>query len=146
MENQNHNSSLTSKANKQYNLAKTPISVIMNPSVVTISETSNIKIAMQIMVNQKISGMPVVNDAGHLIGVLSEKDLLLSSASEKLDSPIKFTKPPDYATPDSTLKDALVKLLKQNRKWLPVVDSKKIPVGIIARRDLLQVFLSQENK
>ena len=145
-ENQDSHSAVVDDADKKYDLGKTPISTIMSITVATISETSNIKIAMQIMVNQKISGLPVVDDADHVIGILSEKDLLLSAASKHLNAPINFTKSPDCATPDTTLKDALMKMLMNNRKWLPVVDNNQKPVGIIARRDLLRVFLSNEKK
>tara|TARA_B100000315_G_scaffold141460_1_gene130506 strand:- start:684 stop:1916 length:1233 start_codon:yes stop_codon:yes gene_type:complete len=133
-------------ADKRHDLGKIPISKVMNPSVITISETLNTRMAIKIMLNQKISGLPVVNGAGHLTGVISERDLLISSASESLDSPIKYTKSPEYLTANLTLKDALMKLLKQNRKWLPVIDSNKKPIGIIARRDLLQIFSSQDPK
>jgi CBS domain-containing protein len=49
---------------------------IMNTGVKTVKANTPVKDAAMIMCLQKISGLPVVDDGGKIVGILSEKDVL----------------------------------------------------------------------
>lgn len=51
------------------------VGAIMTPNPVTISETATVAFAAQIMLQLKVSGLPVVDEQGALRGILSESDL-----------------------------------------------------------------------
>jgi CBS domain-containing protein len=49
---------------------------IMSPNVVTVTETMDLREAAKIFVEERISGAPVVDDLGNLVGVISQSDLV----------------------------------------------------------------------
>jgi CBS domain-containing protein len=49
---------------------------IMNPNVVTVSDTLDLREAAKILVEEGISGAPVVDELGNLLGVISQSDLV----------------------------------------------------------------------
>jgi CBS domain-containing protein len=49
---------------------------IMNPNVVTVTDTMDLREAAKILVEERISGAPVVDDLGNLVGVISQSDLV----------------------------------------------------------------------
>jgi len=49
---------------------------IMTPDPVTIQETDTMYVAAQVMLQHKISGLPVKNKDGHIAGILTETDIL----------------------------------------------------------------------
>jgi CBS domain-containing protein len=49
---------------------------IMNPNVVTITDTMDLREAARIFVEERISGAPVVDELGTLVGVISQSDLV----------------------------------------------------------------------
>ena len=53
----------------------TEVRELMTPEPITISEDSSLALAAQTMLQLKVSGLPVVDAEGLLIGVLSESDL-----------------------------------------------------------------------
>jgi CBS domain-containing protein len=63
-------------------LAKLKIYEIMTQRPITISENASIREAARIMLDKKFSGLPVVDDAGHLIGIITESDIFRLVASE----------------------------------------------------------------
>lgn len=58
-----------------YLLADLTVDKIMTRNVLTISPDAPLIDAAEIMLNEKISGLPVVDDHGRLIGVISESDI-----------------------------------------------------------------------
>ncbi len=48
---------------------------LMTPDPITVSEDYSIGLAAQTLLAAKISGLPVVNEAGELVGLLSESDI-----------------------------------------------------------------------
>ena len=58
-----------------YLLADLTVDKIMTRNVLTIAPGAPLIQAAEIMLNEKISGLPVVDDHGHLIGVISESDV-----------------------------------------------------------------------
>ncbi len=58
-----------------YLLADLTVDKIMTRDVLTIDPTAPLIDAAEIMLNEKISGLPVVDEHGHLIGVISESDI-----------------------------------------------------------------------
>ena len=58
-----------------YLLAKLKIKTIMTPEPITIREDATISEAAQIMIDYKVSGLPVVNAAGDLVGMITESDI-----------------------------------------------------------------------
>ena len=56
-------------------LAKLKVFEIMTQRPVTILENANIREAALIMLEKKFSGLPVVDEAGHLIGIITESDI-----------------------------------------------------------------------
>ena len=58
-----------------YLLAKMKINQTMTPSPITIAEDATIAAAAKVMLDHKISGLPVVNDVDDVIGVITESDI-----------------------------------------------------------------------
>jgi osmoprotectant transport system ATP-binding protein len=119
------------------------VSDVMNKHPITVKENTKLKIAIQTLVNKRIAGAPVITEHGTIVGVTSEKDLLVAAASGAHNTPLPYAAKIDVINKNAKLKDALMIILKNNRKWLPVVDDHKKVVGILARRDLLGVFLKR---
>lgn len=49
---------------------------VMTQSIVTVGPDASIMHAIQLMLKRRISGLPVVDDTGALVGILTEGDLL----------------------------------------------------------------------
>lgn len=58
-----------------YLLAKLKIGEIMTARPVTIAAEETIGEAARLMLEKKISGLPVVDQAGHLVGIITESDI-----------------------------------------------------------------------
>ncbi len=58
-----------------YLLAKLKIKEIMTPDPITIREDATIEDAAQLMIDYKVSGLPVVNAQGDLVGMITESDI-----------------------------------------------------------------------
>ena len=59
----------------QYLIAKIKVKEIMTPDPITISQDSTISQASQVMLDYKISGLPVVDSDGKLVGIITESDI-----------------------------------------------------------------------
>lgn len=125
-------------------LADIPVSSIMTSRPATIGHQTSIRAAVEMVIEKKIAGLPVVDEQGRLAGVVSENDLLLLSASGRMSRALQFTCEVDALTPDTTLKQALIKMIRLRRKWFPVIDEKRKVIGVLARADILRALLEHE--
>ncbi|CAN7748522.1 CBS domain-containing protein [Rhizobium sp. LjRoot258] len=139
------------------------VRAIMTPSPVTIVASSSILDAAKLMLDNRVSGLPVVDANGVLVGMITEGDFLRrhelgtdrkrSWLREWLTSPGKIAdeyvrahgrRVEELMTPQVTVispKDSIsdaVRLMERNDiKRLPVVSDGRL-VGIISRSDLLR--------
>ena len=58
-----------------YLISKLKVEKVMTKSILTIKQDAPILDAAQIMLEKKISGIPVVNDENELVGILTESDI-----------------------------------------------------------------------
>lgn len=140
---------------------------IMTKDVITVTPHTTIEEAAKIMLKTRISGLPVLDDAGRLVGIVSESDFLRRSeigTGRNRPSWLQFflgagtvasefvrergRKVRDVMTPDPITVDEetpledLVRLMEKNDiKRVPVM-SGKILNGIVARSNLLQAVAS----
>lgn len=139
---------------------------IMTSPILTISPGATLRQAIELMLEKRVSGLPVVDDIGQLVGVISEGDLLHRSelGTEKHRSKwLDFLLGPgrsaqDYvqshsrrvadvmtvdvvSVEENTPLEEVVKLMEKRRiKRVPVVRDGGVS-GIITRSDLLRAFL-----
>jgi CBS domain-containing protein len=127
-------------------MMKTTAQDIMSTELLTIQEGDSLEEALKILLNNRITGMPVVNKAQELVGVVSEYDLMLQISEmvhpEKADLSVVFKYSHEVtAIPSTTdLNDIIKMFIEMKYRRLPVVDAKKKLVGIITRRDLMKLF------
>jgi len=58
-----------------YLLSKLKIAKIMSPDAITIPMDATLSEAAQVMIDSKISGLPVVDEKGDLVGMITESDI-----------------------------------------------------------------------
>lgn len=117
---------------------------IMNKHVISVDTETNLLEAMQIMADNHI-GCVVVLKKRKPVGILTERDVLVAIASEKVGD-VKKTKVESVMThylitisPKRPLGKA-IKLMSENKiKKLPVIDDKGKLVGIITASDIIAV-------
>jgi CBS-domain-containing membrane protein len=140
---------------------------IMTRDVITVRPDTTIEQAAKLMLHNHISGLPVTNAYGELVGVVSESDFLRRSeigTGRKRPTWLQFLLGPGRAATDfvrergrrvedvmtqnvitvaeETPLDELVRLMEKNDiKRLPVMRGKT-PVGIVTRSNLLQAVAS----
>jgi CBS domain-containing protein len=135
---------------------------LMTTQVVTVGPETSFKEIVARLAEHRVSAVPVVDDAGLVLGVVSEADLLLKEEHPDPDAdlPLYWTKrrraEHDKAaaavardlmtialvsiTPDATAAEAARRMHTANIKRLPVLGEGGRLLGIISRGDLLKVF------
>lgn len=118
--------------------------MLQNP--VKISADADIFDAVIMILENKISGLCVVDEANSLVGVLSELDCLRATLSAMYDSRTNVGTVRDYMTADvttSSLHDDIVDvaedMLRNNHRRRPVIKDGKL-VGQITCRQLLKAL------
>tara|TARA_B100000929_G_scaffold271148_1_gene241827 strand:+ start:130 stop:597 length:468 start_codon:yes stop_codon:yes gene_type:complete len=116
----------------------------MSRDVITFRKSESIYSVMQELLNNKISGAPIINKHGKVVGIISETDIMKNIVdSQYYNMPISKTtvskymkKSIDCISPNETIFEAASKFIKLKRKRFPVMISDKI-VGIISRVDII---------
>jgi CBS domain-containing protein len=140
---------------------------IMTRSVITVTPETTIVDAANLMLQRHVSGLPVVDTSGKLVGIVSEGDFIRRSeigTQRKRGRWLKFilgpgktaadfvheygrrvdevmTKQPLTITEDTALAEIVDLMEKNNVKRLPVIRGEKV-VGIVSRANLLQAVAS----
>ena len=121
----------------------------MSKEVITFQKSDSIFEVKRILLEKKISGAPVINKSGKLIGIISETDLMKQIVDSRYyNMPMSKTTISKYMTenvdsisPNETIFDAAEKFLRLKRKRFPVIVSNKI-LGIISRVDIIAAALN----
>jgi CBS domain-containing protein len=140
---------------------------IMTRNVVSIDPDSTVLQAVRLMLQHRISGLPVVDKSGALVGIVTEGDFLrrAETATERkrprwlefimgpgrlADEYVKsharkvsevMTPEPQTVSEDAPLEEVVQRMEKHRIKRLPVVRDKKL-VGIVSRANLLHALAS----
>ena len=111
--------------------------MIIDPVILKPNET--IGDAHQMMRNYKIGGIPVVNEAGTLVGILTNRDLRFETNMHHKVKDL-MTKDNLITAPVGTTLDQARSILQKHRiEKLPVVDKNKTLMGLITYKDILKV-------
>jgi len=119
---------------------------IMSSKLIVAKESMNVEEALKLLVNNRITGLPVVNGQGQMIGILSEYDIIARVGNHKSIDPdsfkgdLPYTKHVEAVDEDTTLEIILERFINLKVRRLPVLDKGGRLVGIISRRDVMKVL------
>ena len=139
---------------------------VMTREILSVRPDTTVAEAIRTMLDNRISGLPVIDEAGWLVGVLTEGDLLRRGETgterqrprwlEILMGPGRLageyvrthgrkvdgimTRDVVSVTPDTPLRDVVELMERRRIKRVPVLDGD-VPVGILSRADLLRALL-----
>lgn len=127
----------------------------MTPKVITLKPTDSLSNAIHLMKENKIRRIPIVNDAGKLVGIVSDRDLKDVSPSrastldiwelhyvlDKLKLGDIMTKKPVTVSPQTPIEKAALTMMEKRVEGLPVLDAKGNLVGILTEGDVFRALV-----
>lgn len=111
--------------------------VITKPFKLQADKT--IQDAMDLMAKFHISGVPIVDEFGHLVGILTNRDIRFETEYSKTISDRMTSKGLITAPVGTTLEQAQEILAEHRIEKLPLVDSEGVLKGLITIKDILKV-------
>jgi CBS domain-containing protein len=142
---------------------------VMTVDVVTTTTDRLLKDAALELATRRISGMPVVDGTGRVIGVLSEADILAKEGDEyeragflqwfldptdpwvaaRFDAVTvadAMTSPARTISPNRPVAEAATVMLEERINRLPVVDNDGKLIGLVSRGDLVRAFARSDEE
>ena len=120
---------------------------IMTTDVISTTKETPIYEAMELLVNNEITGMPVVDDEMNLVGVITEKDCLrmFYADEEGKNKTVRdfMTHPAVYYNENDSLKTICDFMMINYFRRIPVTTKKGKVVGILSRPDVIKYILKQ---
>jgi CBS-domain-containing membrane protein len=138
------------------------VAEVMSRRVVSVEPETSLKEAAGIMLQAGVSGLPVVDADGRLVGIITEADFLDQEAEHSWSRPWRLldgvfgrgeealaraervadvmTRDVVTVAPDTPLPGAARTMLEQKVKRLPVIDDTGDLVGIVSRADVMKAF------
>jgi len=142
---------------------------IMTRKLITVSPETEITRAARLLLENRINGLPVVDETGRLVGILCQSDLI--SQQKALPTPSLFTfldgyiplasakqiekqarkiaaitvahamtPDPGVVNPETSIQEVAALMVDKNFHTLPVVQAGKL-VGIVGKEDVLKTLL-----
>lgn len=116
---------------------------VMKADVITVKRQTPIYEAIRTLVENSITGLPVVNDDMSLAGIITEKDVLklLYNIEDKPGNVEDFmTKGVVGFNEDDSLIDITECLIRNNFRRVPIIAEGKL-AGIVSRKDVIAYIL-----
>jgi CBS domain-containing protein len=113
---------------------------VMTTQVVVVRPDASYREMAAMLRAHRISGLPVVDPEGIVVGVVSETDLLAKRAAGCGTAGDLMTRPAVTTRPDELVSAVARLMSRRNLRRVPVVDSRGRLVGIVCRSDVLSVF------
>lgn len=129
------------------------VSDIMTRDLVVFKQNQSIHEVMKEFIKYRISGGPVVDDTGELIGVISEADFMKEISDSRyfnlpiLDKTVAhfMTSKVDTIDANKTIFEAASMFFKTTRRRFPVLDNNRL-VGQISRKDIVVATLNMKSQ
>jgi CBS domain-containing protein len=133
---------------------------VMTSPAITVSPFTSLKEGLQLLDEHQVTSLPVVAADGHLLGIVSEVDLLQDAVRhddrthliprEHLHSPARMVEDvmstlSMTVSPDSDLSDAVEMMTTTAVKSLPVVERGRV-VGVISRSDIVHLLARNDEQ
>lgn len=136
---------------------------VMTSPAVTVREDTPLKEVAEVLLRHRISGVPVVNDLGELVGILTEADLLYKELPESRRGWLLRPDPADVrkragvaardlmtwpvttVDEDTPLREAARLMAQRRVNRLPVVRGGRV-VGIVSRADVLKALVRDDQE
>ena len=141
----------------------------MTRKLITVSPETEITQAARLLLENRINGVPVVDEAGRLVGILCQSDLISQQKTLPIPSLFTFldgyiplastkqiekqarkiaaitvaqamTREPVVVDPETSLQVVAALMVDQNFHTLPVVQDGKL-VGVVGKEDVLKTLL-----
>jgi CBS domain-containing protein len=140
---------------------------VMTREVVSVPRTASYREMVDLLVGHHFSAVPVVDEKGRVVGVVSEADLLCKIEYAGTGRPRLFesrrqrgerakadsataaelmSQPPIVAPAGTTVAAAARTMDRENVKRLPVIDDDLRLVGVVTRSDLLKIHLRTDDE
>lgn len=142
---------------------------IMHTDWPTLGPNATVEDAIKLFAEARVSGAPVVDEGGRLLGILTEGDLILQDADIKAPGFLDIlggmiplgdteeyrrealksagvtadevmTEDPITVDPDATLAECATLMAEERKKIVPVVEGERL-AGVITRMDILVLHL-----
>lgn len=113
---------------------------IMTSNVITVTADMLVTDVMRLFLRWHISGVPVVDESGDLIGIVTEHDIInfaLSGDAPRTGVVEVMTSPVETCDPDTLLAEVVNDFASRGIRRVPVVQERKV-VGMISRRDIIR--------
>lgn len=121
---------------------------IMTENVISVKRKTPIYEALELLLENNITGIPVVRSDMTLIGILSEKDVLrlFNSSEEDGNKTVAdfMTQPAIHFDDEESFEDVCECLANNYFRRVPVTSEGKL-IGIITRSDIIRYILQQKD-
>ncbi len=117
---------------------------VMTREVITITPDAGLAETIERLVNNKISGMPVCDPDGRVVGMISERDILNFIFSGNLHHTTVYeAMSTDIVSfpPDAPLDAICLRMGERQIRRVPIIENGKL-VGIVSRRSIIRTVLS----
>ncbi len=112
----------------------------MTSSIITVTEKTDIKDAIKLLVEKNVTGLPVVTEEGYLTGIVTEKDVLqflYKQTSKNKTVADLMTREIVTFNENDNLIDIFKCLMENNFRRVPILSDGKL-AGIISRKDIIK--------
>lgn len=127
-------------------LKKIRVRDIMLTKPVMFTSDKDLLDAVCVLVNRRISGAPVVDERGNLIGLLTERDFLRAALVAGYHGERggcvgdHMSRDVEAVNADDSLLDVATRFIETKRRRYPVIEDNRV-VGVVVRRDVLRTVI-----
>jgi len=144
---------------------KIPVNDVMTEEVITVKKDADMHEVARLLSENKISGLPVVDNENLVLGIVTEADVFYMAGMKRehtfkdilrhiLGEPVPrrenkdkvediMTSPAITTKPDTDIREVASVLDERRIKRLPVVDNENRLIGIISRADIVRAMRRQ---
>ena len=130
------NMTIAQQAEQVRKVKRSESGMIIDP--ITLTEDKNIGDAQKIMRESRIGGIPIVNDEGKLVGILTNRDLRFQRDMSRSVTEVMTTEKMITAKKGTSLDDAEVILQEYKIEKLPIVDEAYKLIGLVTYKDIIK--------
>lgn len=146
---------------------------IMRTDVITVGPRATVRDLAGLLAEHKVSGVPVVDEGGRLLGIVTEGDVIIQDTDLHFPHYVQFLESVIYlesvrkfeerfkkafgskvadvmsedvftVSPDASVREAATLMADHEVNRVPVIDEDRVVVGIVTRADVVRAIAAGE--